>query len=162
MYGKDSTAARQFVATLTGATASTLDFVGGTLSGLGVTGPTNAITNAAKVLDQAAYSLNAEGVNQAAQNVVTDVTNAKGFVNKGKALIDSVIANPKSLNVVAVEVVQEGLPIALGYGLYNNLVRLGTAVNTARKAGIGLDVFVNAAESAGAAWRSECQCRQQD
>ena len=108
MYGKDSTAARQFVATLTGSTASTLDFVGGTLSGLGVTGPTNALTNAAKVLDQAAYSLNAEGVNQAAQNVVTDVTNAKGFVNKSKALIDSVIANPKSLNVVAVEVVQEG------------------------------------------------------
>jgi hypothetical protein len=120
-FGKDSTAStvvQQILANVQGVSGQTIDFLGGTASGLGLTGPVNALSNAGQQITNTQTAFNSAGTNEAINNVVDAVVNAEGFGGKLIAGARAVYNNPKSLNVGAVEVIQEAIPMALCYGIF--------------------------------------------
>jgi hypothetical protein len=149
IFGEGSTAAaiaQQGLANINQATGQTIEFVGATGSALGLTGPVNALTNAGQSVTRAGEALQLESVNEANQNVIQAVNDAQGLGNKIVAGVKAVYNNPQSLNMAAIEVIQEGLPIGLG---------LKVLKYAGKFAAVGVDVALNAMESGGAAYNDK-------
>ena len=128
------------------ASGQTLDFIGGTGAALGITGANNALTNAGQSMTRTGEKLQLESVNEANANVINAVNNAQGFGAKVIAGAKAIVANPLSINMAAIEVLQEALPMGLALKSIKLVGKLGA---------IGMDMTLNAIESGGAAYNDK-------
>jgi len=128
------------------ASGQTLDFIGGTGAALGLTKADNALTNAGQSMTRTGESLQLESVNQANANVIDAVNKADGLGAKIIAGAKAIYENPLSINMAAIEVLQEALPMGLALKSVKLLGKLGA---------VGLDMGLNAIESGGAAYNDK-------
>jgi hypothetical protein len=128
------------------AAGQTLDFVGGSAAAIGLTGANNTLTNAGQSMTRTGEKMQLESVNEANANVINAVNNAQGLGAKIIAGAKAIYENPLSINMAAIEVLQEALPMGLALKSVKLLGKLGA---------VGLDMGLNAIESGGAAYNDK-------